>query len=100
MITAFSCLKVKRWEVNEVAQHLAEIDGVSEVYSVAGRFDCIAIIRAPSNEQLSDIVTNHMLKIGGIVESQTMIAFQAFSRHNLERMFEVGMEEDVKSTES
>lgn len=92
MVNAIVLMTVKPDLVNEIATQLVEIQGVSEVYSVGGRFDLVAILRVPSNEALAEIVTGKFLKIEGITDSETLIAFKAYSRHDLERMFSVGME--------
>ena len=93
MVSAIVLLNVERDKVNTVAEKLADMTGISEVYSVAGRYDLVAIIRVKENEQLADIITNHMLKIEGIIKSETLIAFRVFSRHDLESLFSIGMEE-------
>jgi len=93
MVSAIVLLNVERDKVNTVAEKLADMTGISEVYSVAGRYDLVAIIRVSENEQLADIVTNHMLKIEGIIKSETLIAFRVFSRHDLESLFSIGLEE-------
>jgi len=90
MLTAFVSLKVKRDSVNEIASRLAAIDGVSEVYSIAGRFDLTAIIRVRDCDDLADIVTNKLLKFEGILDSETQIAFRVHSKHDLESMFSLG----------
>jgi DNA-binding Lrp family transcriptional regulator len=84
---------VERNQVNEVAEKLADMQGISEVYSVGGRYDLVAIIRAKTNEELAELVTNHMLKVDGIQRTETIIAFRTYSRHDLERMFSIGFEE-------
>ena len=94
MVTAIVLLKVERTRINEVATKLADLDGVAEVYSVSGQYDLVAVLRTRDNEQLSDLVTNHMLLIEGIRESETMLAFRTFSRHDLDAMFSVGMEHE------
>lgn len=91
MVTALILLTVSRDRVNEVAEELAAMDGVSEVYSVAGRYDLSVIIRAKDNEQLAELVTHHMLKVKGILSSETLMAFRVHSRHDLESMFSIGM---------
>ena len=68
------------------------MDGISEVYSVGGRFDLVALIRVAANEDLADLVTNHMRSLPGIEDTETMIAFRAYSKHDLESMFSIGME--------
>lgn len=93
MVNAIVLLRVKRDRINSVAQELVEIQGVSEVYSVAGQFDLVAILRARDDEQFASIVTEGMLKVEGIKSSETLIAFRAYSRHDLDRLFSVGMEE-------
>ena len=92
MVTALVLLNVERNKINDVAQQLSEMDGVSEVFSVGGRIDLVAIIRSRDNEQLAEIVTEHLLKVDGITSSETLIAFKVHSRHDLERMFSIGME--------
>ena len=90
MVTAIVLLKIERNQINEVANQLAAISGISEVFSVAGRYDLVAILRVPSNQAMAQLVTDQMLKVDAIVDSETMIAFKAFSQHDLEAMFEVG----------
>ncbi len=92
MVNSVVLLKVGRGLVNDVAQQLAELNGVAEVYSVGGRYDLVAILRVRDNEALAALVTEHMLKVDGITDTETLIAFRAFSRHDLEAMFSVGME--------
>ena len=84
-------LTVERDKIASVAETLAGMDGITEVYSVAGRIDLIAVIRAADHEMIADIVTGHLLKIDGIKTSETMIAFKVYSRHDLERMFSIGL---------
>ena len=92
MVTGLVLLTVERNKINTVAEKLAEIDGVSEVYSVGGRIDLVAIIRSKDNEMLAEIVTEHLLQIEGIQATETMIAFKVYSRHDLESMFSIGLE--------
>lgn len=92
MVTALVLLKIKRGMVNEVGEKLAQLKGVTEVYSVAGRYDLAAVIRVKENRDLADLVTAKMLQIEGIADSETLIAFRVFSRHDLESMFSIGIE--------
>lgn len=92
MVTAVVLLKVARQEINHVGQQLAELEGVREVYSVGGQHDLVAILRVRDNEHLADLVTNQMLQVPGILDSETLIAFRVFSRHDLETMFSIGLE--------
>jgi DNA-binding Lrp family transcriptional regulator len=91
MVSALVLLKVARGAVNEVGQQLAEMDGVTEVYSVGGRFDLVAVIRVSDNDRLAQLVTERMLHVEGITSSETLIAFRVFSRHDLEAMFSIGV---------
>jgi DNA-binding Lrp family transcriptional regulator len=93
MVSGVVLLKVVRGQINEVASELAALDGITEVYSVGGRYDLVAILRVRDNEALAALVTEHMLKVQGITESETLIAFRAFSRHDLESMFSLGLDE-------
>ena len=90
MVSAIVLLKTERNKVNEVATKLTDIKGISEVFSVAGRYDLVAILRVPNNEALANLVTNEMLKVDDIVDSETLISFKAYSKHDLESMFEIG----------
>lgn len=92
MVTGFVFLTVEGDKINSIADKIAGVEGISEVYSVSGRFDLIAVIRARNNEHLADIVTDHLLRVRGIKTSETMFAFKVYSRHDLERMFSVGYE--------
>lgn len=92
MVTAFVLINVKRGRVNEVAEQLAAMEGISEAFSVAGQYDLVAIIRVRSNEEMADVVTNQMQSIDAIEGTQTLIAFRAYSRHDLENMFAIGFE--------
>jgi DNA-binding Lrp family transcriptional regulator len=92
MVTAIVLINTKHGHINSVAEALVEMEGVSEVYSVGGRFDLVAMIRVRTNEELADLVTNTMLKLPNIEKSETLIAFKAFSQHDLERMFSIGAE--------
>jgi DNA-binding Lrp family transcriptional regulator len=91
MMTAIVMMKVDFTRVNDIAGELTELKEVSEVYSVGGRFDLVAILRVDNNEDLSKVVTEKMPKIKGIQKTETMVAFRAYSRHDLESMFSVGL---------
>lgn len=91
MLTAIVLLKVEHGRVNEVAERLADNREISEVYSVSGTYDLIAIVRVAENEELARLVTDTIARIEGIRETETMLAFRAYSRHDLEQMFSVGL---------
>ncbi len=92
MVNAIVLLRVKIDRVNEAAQELVELEGVSEVYSVAGQYDLVVVARGRDNDQIASLVTDHVLKTEGLISSETLIAFRTFSRHDLERLFSIGME--------
>ena len=92
MVSSVVLLKVERSKINNVAEALAGNEGITEVYSVAGRYDLVAIVRVKENEGLAELVTEHMLQVDGIIDSETLIAFRVFSRHDLASMFAIGME--------
>ena len=89
MVTAIILLNVERHKINTMAEQLADMQGISEVYSVSGNYDLIAIVRVATNDDLADLVTRTLLPLKGILKSETMLAFQAFSRHDLEAMFSI-----------
>ena len=91
MVTSIILINTERTKINTVAEKLVEIEGVSEVYSVSGKYDLVVVVRVQSNDDLADLVTKEMLSIDAIVSSETMLAFKAFSRHDLEAMFSIGM---------
>jgi DNA-binding Lrp family transcriptional regulator len=93
MVTTLVLINTAHGKINEVAEQLADLAGVSEVYSVAGRYDLVALIRVKTNEQMADLVTSRILQVPGIEKTETLIAFRAFSRHDLESMFSIGLDE-------
>jgi DNA-binding Lrp family transcriptional regulator len=92
MVSAIVLINAESPKINQVAEQLTKIDGISEVFSVAGRYDLVAIIRVPTNEALAELVTEKMLTVAGIVNSETLIAFKVFSQFDLERMFNIGLD--------
>ena len=92
MVTAVILLTVARERIKPVAEKLADMPEVSEVYSVAGKFDLVAIVRVGANEDLADLVTDRMVKLEGISHTETLIAFRAYSRRDLDAGFSLGNE--------
>jgi DNA-binding Lrp family transcriptional regulator len=80
-------------EIGEAAQAIADVDGVSEVYSVAGEFDLVAIVRVAGHDDLAKVIPGGIAKVEGVVRTKTLIAFQVYSRHDLERMFSLGIDD-------
>ncbi|MBE2223754.1 MAG: Lrp/AsnC ligand binding domain-containing protein [Anaerolineae bacterium] len=91
MVSAVVLLNVEPGQVNEVAGKLAGLEGISEVFSVGGRFDLVAVIRVKDNDTMAELVTNKMHSVTGITNSETLIAFKVFSEHDLEAMFSIGL---------
>jgi DNA-binding Lrp family transcriptional regulator len=92
MVTAIILLRVERERINEVAEKLAAMQAIAEVYSVGGRYDLVAIVRVRKNEELADLVTQQMIGLQGIQQTETLIAFRAYSRHDIEAAFSLGMD--------
>jgi len=90
MVNAFVLLKVEPSRIASLASALTEIEGVAEVYSVAGDVDLVCIIRVRHHEELAEVVTGRMADLDGIRETRTMIAYQAFSQHDLDAIFSIG----------
>jgi DNA-binding Lrp family transcriptional regulator len=92
MVSAVVMIECQKGMINQAAEKLAEMAGITEVYSVAGRVDLVAIIRVSDNEQMAHIVTDQMLQVPGITHTETLIAFRVYSKHDLEAMFSIGLE--------
>jgi DNA-binding Lrp family transcriptional regulator len=80
-------------EIPEAAQAIADLDGVSEVHSVAGEFDLVAIVRVAEHEDLAKVIPGGIAKVNGVEHTETLISFQVYSKHDLERLFSIGFEE-------
>lgn len=94
MVHAVVLVQCEIDEIPEAAQAIAELEGVSEVYSVAGEFDLVAIVRVPNHDDLARVIPGGIAKVRGVVRTETLIAFQVYSRHDLERLFAIGFEQD------
>ena len=97
VVNAIVLIKAERGAVNNVAQKIIAVDGVSEVFSVAGRYDLVAILRAKSNEHVAEIVTQAVQDTQGILDTETLLAFKAYDREDLEAAFSIGNEEGADS---
>jgi DNA-binding Lrp family transcriptional regulator len=93
VITAIVMVTAETDQIPEVAQALADTDGVSEVYSVAGHVDLIAIVRVREFDQVADVIAGRIDKVDGVLDTETHIAFRAYSRHDLEAAFAIGFDE-------
>jgi DNA-binding Lrp family transcriptional regulator len=92
VITAIVMVSVEADKIPEVAQSIADLDGVSEVYSVAGDVDLIALVRVRDFDQIAEVIAGQLSKVTGVVHTDTHIAFRAYSRHDLEATFSIGAE--------
>jgi DNA-binding Lrp family transcriptional regulator len=97
LITAIVLLKADVHSISETGQAIAGLPAVSEVYSVAGPWDLVAIVRVHSQEELGEAITQQIDKIPGITASETLLGLQVFSRHDLERLFSLGYETDEQT---
>jgi DNA-binding Lrp family transcriptional regulator len=90
MTHAIVLIEAERGGMSTLGGQIAEVDGVAESYSVTGAWDFVAIVRVRAHDQLANVVQNGIGALAGVVRTQTMVAFEAFSRHDLEAMFAVG----------
>jgi DNA-binding Lrp family transcriptional regulator len=90
MTHAVVLIKAKRDAMSTLGERLADVDGVSEAYSVTGEWDFAVVLRVGEHDELADLVTGRLAKLEGIERTYTMVAFQVFSRHDLEAMFSIG----------
>ena len=90
MITAIVFVKAEVARIPDVAEQIAELTGVSEVYSVTGHIDLIAIVRVGAHDQIAEVVADQLNKVPGVLSTETHIAFRAYSTHDLEATFSLG----------
>ncbi len=94
VISAIVLINADVDRIPEVAQAIAELDGVSEVYSVAGDADLIAMVRVRAHEDLHDVIADRLNKVAGVTGTATHIAFRTYSKHDLEAAFSLGLDGD------
>ncbi|MCC3265098.1 Lrp/AsnC ligand binding domain-containing protein [Arthrobacter gengyunqii] len=92
MITAFVLIQTDSARIPECAEEISEIEGISEVYSVTGEWDLIAIARVRRHEDLADAIANRLSKVKGVIGTTTQIAFRAYSQHDLDAAFSLGFD--------
>ena len=90
MTHAIVLVEAERDAMSQLGGALAEVDGVREVYSVTGEWDFVAIVHVAQHEQLADVITGRLAQLSGVHRTQTMVAFEVFSKHDLEAMFAIG----------
>ncbi|HZN18462.1 MAG TPA: Lrp/AsnC ligand binding domain-containing protein [Micromonosporaceae bacterium] len=90
MITAIVLIDCATDAIPEVAENIANLEGVSEVYSVAGHVDLIAMVRVREFDEIADVIAGRISKVPGVINTETHIAFRAYSQHDLEEAFSIG----------
>jgi len=90
MVTAFILMNVERPRLKSIADDLLSISGVTEVYSVAGPFDLVVVVRVAQHEALNDLVTEHIASLEGIESTETLISFRSFAKKDLGMLWDIG----------
>jgi DNA-binding Lrp family transcriptional regulator len=93
MVTAIVMIKAEVHRIPEVAEVIAQLPEISEVYSVTGEFDLVAMVRVRAHEELADVIPGKINKVPGVTATETHIAFRTYSRHDLEAAFALGLSE-------
>lgn len=93
MITAIVLINAEVDKIPEVAAQIADLDGVTEVYSVTGTADLIAMVRVRHHDDMATVIADHLNKVPGVTGTDTHIAFRTYSRHDLDAAFSLGLEE-------
>ena len=91
MVTAIVMITAEVDQIPEVAEVIAQLPGVSEVYSTTGDFDLVAIVRVRAHDDLAEVIPGGLNKVAGIISTHTHIAFRAYSRHDLDAAFSIGL---------
>ncbi len=92
MVTAFILMNVERPRLKTIADELLAIEGVAEVYSVAGPFDLVVVVRVKEHEMLNDLVTEGIGALDGIEDTETLISFRSFSKKDLGMLWDIGVD--------
>lgn len=92
MITAIVLIKTSVDRIPEIAESIAALEGVSEVYSVTGTYDLVAMVRVRDHDDLADVIPGRLNKVAGVEHTETHIAFRTYSQHDLEAAFAIGLE--------
>ncbi len=93
VVTAIVLIEAERSAIAKLGPALADVPGVAEAYSVTGEFDFVAVLRVKNHEEIADVVTSRLSQVPGIIKTHTHVAFKVFSKHDLEAMFSVGLQE-------
>ena len=92
MITPIVLIKTSVDRIPEIAETVAALDGVSEVYSVTGAYDLVAMVRVARHDDLAEVIPGHINKVPGVESTETQIAFRTYSQHDLEAAFAIGLD--------
>ena len=92
MITAIVLIKTSVDRIPEIAESIAAIDSVTEVFSVTGTYDLVAMVRVKAHEDLADVIPGRISKIAGVLGTDTQVAFRTYSQHDLEAAFAIGLD--------
>lgn len=92
MVTAFVLIKTDASRIPESAEEISGIEGISEVYSVTGEWDLIAVARVRHHEELADVIADRLSKVAGVIATTTHISFRAYSQHDLDAAFSLGLD--------
>jgi DNA-binding Lrp family transcriptional regulator len=93
VVTAVVLITASVDRIPELAQQIADLDGVTEVYSVTGEIDLVAMVRVRRQDQLAEVIAERLTKLPGVVRTETLIAFRTYSKHDLEAAFSIGVED-------
>jgi DNA-binding Lrp family transcriptional regulator len=93
MLTAIVLIDTVPERIPEVARQVTDLHGVSEVYSVTGKADLVAMVRVRQHDQLADVIADGISKVPGVVRTETLIAFRAYSEVDLEQAFALGLDD-------
>ena len=93
MVTAFVLIKTDASRIPETAEEISAIDGISEVYSVTGEWNLIAVARGRRHDHMADVIPDKLTKVPAVVDTTTHIAFRAYSQHDLDAAFSLGFEQ-------
>ena len=91
VVTAIVLIQTERGRTQAAAQALLEVPGVAEVYSVTGEYDLVAIVRLRRYEQMAEVIPERVAAVPGLMRTHSLMAFECFSRHDLESMWGIGL---------
>ena len=93
MVTAIVHIKTEVDRIPEIAEAIADIRGVSEVYSITGDYDLLAMVRVAAYDDVAEVIPGRINKVPGVLATETHLAFRTYSRHDVEAAFSIGLNE-------